>query len=1341
MFRSKIVRSVLVETVKIRSNGSIALNIGDIEYNPFKKDIKVFNLRLDMSLVDTSKQTNLRELAFDSIVVSGFDFWSLFNERIIKADEILTAKPNILLIHSNKTVEDNKKSIINRLKYLQKNSGGLTRFPIEIGILKFEYGRVVFESDSANKDLGSANFFIQLNDFNTKTDTTLLDSHSFLFSQQLIVDITDFYKPLKNGKEIKVKEVRFDSKTEKLKMSGLLISEQKFIGGQRADSIFVNSLEINGLSIEELEEEKDLRLNSFLVNGGYIGIKEKPDVKTKGIDQKHFQELFTIVKEVEIDTIAFDKIDLEMHGMHGEKHTLINNLHLYLQGFSLDTAMYLNKKWPSFDLFEFGLGRLLLHGKTDFRSEQINYSSEKRYLDLSGVVVTDSTGDFNFDSEKLLVKGFDIRKLLDEKTSQIQLEIISPRVELNISQQYVSGISSGKPNGIERLFNINEIKIQQGNFIIYNDSGLMADLQHLDISFDLPLKINEGTSNKKINIENLLWQSGSVSVSLAPQYLDFTTSSSSYRDNALNVGTASLKLPFGKGDLNRIDLAFEGFGFTEIDIVEVLNSNVLQSDKVTIEKPVFKIVLEESNNNTVEGATDGDTLLINLPFELDIADLLFEPGSIIFELKQSETNIYFKSNFNVSLSDIYLPRQFGKDHLEQIGLNITLNNPELTTDKFYAGSKQFSFNTSDSSLVFENFLIKLDSLTLGNNVFTSDGIKIKKLSIDAIDYLRAIEKREFAFGKLLLSEPDLNLNSYSTGTAENGKQESKIQMPQFDEFEITDLKLNYNINANGSEKLLKIADLDFHWDPPKTESGNVLKDINFSIHDFSFLNYADNSSIGFDKFKTERNRNNIELNGLLVDKPLTDESNGFSARVPHLVLNDIEHFGTQSYKIEVGELATDSLILTFNNKEQESGEISFTGRVEALESYTDFVHQFNISKSAFRNVDITINNLYDSVKKKFSIGEMDVFASDAGFQSADSTMLHLNTIKLDIKGRKFITSDSMYQVSSGDIFYDFQSNSVTLDSFSLKPRYSDEEFYRRAKYQITKMDVSGKRVVVSGINFQAALANQGFLVSSIDLEGFKILAQRNKKYPFKHGIIKPFPSEMLRSISTSFYVDTLRVKDSYILFGEIAKGSDLPGEIFFDDVNIIVRELSNMPNKMTFPPTVKLNFKTKVMGNSDLNADFNFPLATNGFNFSGETGEIDFRDFNSMTQNLFGISITKGKGKLNILGINAGDSLATGKIVFRYKKLRVRLYDREKAQLDKGIASPFFSFLVNDLLIKSNNPRFLSKTRVGLAYFEPDREKSFLNYTWKSLLSGMLSTMWYNSKEQRREKKRINQVN
>ena len=63
------------------------------------------------------------------------------------------------------------------------------------------------------------------------------------------------------------------------------------------------------------------------------------------------------------------------------------------------------------------------------------------------------------------------------------------------------------------------------------------------------------------------------------------------------------------------------------------------------------------------------------------------------------------------------------------------------------------------------------------------------------------------------------------------------------------------------------------------------------------------------------------------------------------------------------------------------------------------------------------------------------------------------------------------------------------------------------------------------------------------------------------------------------------------------------------------------------------------------------------------------------------------------------------------------------------------NLLLNDILIKSNNPGFLGKTRTGEVYFKHNTQKSIVYYTWKSILSGIMSTMGYNNKEQRQEKR------
>jgi hypothetical protein len=58
-----------------------------------------------------------------------------------------------------------------------------------------------------------------------------------------------------------------------------------------------------------------------------------------------------------------------------------------------------------------------------------------------------------------------------------------------------------------------------------------------------------------------------------------------------------------------------------------------------------------------------------------------------------------------------------------------------------------------------------------------------------------------------------------------------------------------------------------------------------------------------------------------------------------------------------------------------------------------------------------------------------------------------------------------------------------------------------------------------------------------------------------------------------------------------------------------------------------------------------------------------------------------------------------------------------------------------NLLLPSSNPKEGRKTREGVIYFERDQSKGFLNFVWKSVLSGIKSSAGFNSKIQRQIRK------
>jgi len=100
-----------------------------------------------------------------------------------------------------------------------------------------------------------------------------------------------------------------------------------------------------------------------------------------------------------------------------------------------------------------------------------------------------------------------------------------------------------------------------------------------------------------------------------------------------------------------------------------------------------------------------------------------------------------------------------------------------------------------------------------------------------------------------------------------------------------------------------------------------------------------------------------------------------------------------------------------------------------------------------------------------------------------------------------------------------------------------------------------------------------------------------------------------------------------------------------------------------------------------------------------------------MTQNLVGVTMERGTGELDIPLISGNSVHTEGSILFKYRKIKIELYDRDKAENASGLGGSMANLLLNDIFIRSNNPGFLGKTRPGEVYFKRNTQKVRLYFT------------------------------
>jgi len=101
---------------------------------------------------------------------------------------------------------------------------------------------------------------------------------------------------------------------------------------------------------------------------------------------------------------------------------------------------------------------------------------------------------------------------------------------------------------------------------------------------------------------------------------------------------------------------------------------------------------------------------------------------------------------------------------------------------------------------------------------------------------------------------------------------------------------------------------------------------------------------------------------------------------------------------------------------------------------------------------------------------------------------------------------------------------------------------------------------------------------------------------------------------------------------------------------------------------------------------------------------------------------------------NGDDDVARGELFFNYDKLSIRLIDKETMQA-KGFGESVASFIANNFIVRSDNPKYSVLFRKGQIYFERNKQKSFFSFVAKSLLSG-ISTTIRGGNEERKEKRK-----
>ncbi len=437
---------------------------------------------------------------------------------------------------------------------------------------------------------------------------------------------------------------------------------------------------------------------------------------------------------------------------------------------------------------------------------------------------------------------------------------------------------------------------------------------------------------------------------------------------------------------------------------------------------------------------------------------------------------------------------------------------------------------------------------------------------------------------------------------------------------------------------------------------------------------------------------------------------------------------SENWSIPAIELNEPKIILKRDREEVQPRKDWKNSEVKSL----DFQKVLSPKLSAFGIKSFKINNaslkVLDAENEEELLSIYPIHLSVENFKIDHSLSAQTNKIfyaddfkiKAESFRRKLLKQHSTLAIDQ--INLDMVKATASMKNVAILPDYTKVELghllgHRVGWTRLQNMNVFLKEVDINSLLTKRSLNVKKILISNLFLESF--MDQRLAKATSSSFRM---PQEVLEQLPMNVHIDNIELKDSKVEYTAYGAASSQMGVFTLENLNGSINNVTN--NDWMIQSDSKMTFKasTRVMGKGLLNLDFKFPLNSSDYThtFSGALSEMDMTAFNSILET---VPAQVNGGKINkiIFSAVANDKRSRGKLQFYYNDLKFKFKDKTTGEVNAK--QDIISFFADKLFLRNDNPKRNGNFREGVIDYERDTTKSIVNFWWKSVLTGIMSSV------------------
>jgi hypothetical protein len=314
---------------------------------------------------------------------------------------------------------------------------------------------------------------------------------------------------------------------------------------------------------------------------------------------------------------------------------------------------------------------------------------------------------------------------------------------------------------------------------------------------------------------------------------------------------------------------------------------------------------------------------------------------------------------------------------------------------------------------------------------------------------------------------------------------------------------------------------------------------------------------------------------------------------------------------------------------------------------------------------------------------------------------------------------SQYEARCGRLRASVPQSDIVVEAFKLHPLGDDEQFFAGSTFRKNRLRLVVPHARVMGLACLELLQGKNYRARSISIhDAFLDLLLNQDKPDSRDTTGLLMPNEFLAAVEGTLQVDSVRIINGRLEYGERFAVGSKPAVVTFDSMQALAKGIANHGARGA---ALSIRAQARFVKAGTMKLLMAIPVASPecSFQYSGSLSGMDLRAINSFLEISDGMRIKSGILEEATFEVNVVSGLAKGNVRGIYRELKLAAINK-KTGSEKGFSNRFTSFIANSLTIRRNNvPGKSGSVKIGAVNYMQVRDDPFFQFEWFALRTGV----------------------